>query len=252
MRHFTYSYIASALACSSGAMAIAFTVFVMLTVLLTVFIVLLFALKPFRRFLFRKDYEAGGDEKSEKRDDELDTVETAENAEAVEPYLEPPVAEIIAADYTTEPTEQTATRRTVPMRTDTHTVTRARSRAEYASRTEERARRARRTTDESVSVPTVPLEPVDESDRRSVINDIAAKRRASGNTLDDIRTVEIPPTAPLTAPRRPEQGRFVTTTPRTNRTLDGASIPHTRPAPPRASATRVRTRDKNNSTDDKA
>lgn len=250
MRHFTYPDIASALACSSGAMAIAFTVFVMLTVLLTVFIVLLFALKPFRRFLFRKDYEAGGDKKSKKRDDELETaetVETTENVEAVETYLEPPVAEIIVPDEPAEPTVAPHT----AARPDTHTVTRARSRAEYASRTEERARRARRT-DESVSVPTVPLEPVDENDRRSVMNDIAAKRRASGNTLDDIRTVEIPPTAPLTAPRRPEQGRFVTTTPRTNRTLDGASIPHTRPAPPRASATRVRTRDRDNSSDDKA
>ncbi len=38
-------------------MAIAFTVFVMLTVLLTVFIILLFVNKPFRKFLFRKDYE---------------------------------------------------------------------------------------------------------------------------------------------------------------------------------------------------
>lgn len=45
------------LICSDGGMAIAFTVFVMLTVLLTVFIILLFVNKPFRKFLFRKDYE---------------------------------------------------------------------------------------------------------------------------------------------------------------------------------------------------
>lgn len=45
------------LICSDGGMAIAFTVFVMLTVLLTVFIIFIFVNKPFRKFLFRKDYE---------------------------------------------------------------------------------------------------------------------------------------------------------------------------------------------------
>lgn len=38
-------------------MAIAFTVFVMLTVLLAVFIILIFVSKRFRKFLFHKDYE---------------------------------------------------------------------------------------------------------------------------------------------------------------------------------------------------
>ncbi len=76
------------LICSDGGMAIAFTVFVMLTVLLTVFIILIFVNKPFRKFLFRKDYEQ--DESPER---EINAPERSAPEQAVNFDIEPILSE---------------------------------------------------------------------------------------------------------------------------------------------------------------